>query len=151
MSDLLAILVIAALWLLLFLLAVAESSLNGMSRSRANALAEEKVDGASALARGLEDRGLLLAPILALALASQLSVGALVGLVVSRRFGAGWVPVGILVALLVMFVATEAVPKSWALRNIDRAAIRSARASTCLLYTSPSPRDATLSRMPSSA
>ena len=137
MSDLIAVLIIAGLWVLLFLLAVAESSLNGMSRSRAEALAEEKVEGASALARGLEDRSLLLAPILALALASQLCVGALVGLVVSRRFGAGWVPVGIVIALLIMFVLTEAVPKSWALRNIDRAAIRSARASTALVRVPP--------------
>ena len=30
-------------------------------------------------------------------------------------------------------------------------AIKSARINNCLLYTSPSPRDATLSRMPSSA
>ena len=34
---------------------------------------------------------------------------------------------------------------------IDRAAMRAGKGSSCLLYTSPSPRDATLSRMPSSA
>ena len=33
----------------------------------------------------------------------------------------------------------------------DWAGDRATRKSTCLLYTSPSPRDATLSRMPSSA
>ena len=35
--------------------------------------------------------------------------------------------------------------------NIDRAVKRGAGLETCLLYTSPSPRDRTRSRMPSSA
>ena len=137
MSDVAAILVIAGLLVFLSVLAVAESALNGMSRTRAEALAEEKVRGARRLVEGLEDRGLLLAPILALALAAQLSVGALIALVVSRRFGAGWVPVGIVVALLIMFVITESVPKSWAIRNIDRAAITSAAASGSILRIAP--------------
>ena len=34
---------------------------------------------------------------------------------------------------------------------MDSIGLESARSCTCLLYTSPSPRDATLSRMPSSA
>jgi len=137
MSDFVALIVIGALLGLLFVLAVAESSLNGMSRSRANALVEDKVAGAEVLVKGLQDRGLLLAPVLALALAAQLSVGAMVALVVGQRFGNGWIPVGLLVALLVMFVITESVPKSWALRNIDRAAIRSAAASNAILRIPP--------------
>ena len=36
-------------------------------------------------------------------------------------------------------------------RSYLRAALRALLCSSCLLYTSPSPRDATLSRMPSSA
>ena len=36
-------------------------------------------------------------------------------------------------------------------RSVDRSHPDHARGSDCLLYTSPSPRDATLSRMPSSA
>ena len=36
-------------------------------------------------------------------------------------------------------------------RPQDLGSVSDARAHTCLLYTSPSPRDATLSRMPSSA
>ena len=37
------------------------------------------------------------------------------------------------------------------IRNIFHASLNSANLQICLLYTSPSPRDATLSRMPSSA
>ena len=36
-------------------------------------------------------------------------------------------------------------------KKASKRACKLARQSTCLLYTSPSPRDATLSRMPSSA
>ena len=36
-------------------------------------------------------------------------------------------------------------------RQVEAAAVRAAAASTCLLYTSPSPRDQRGSRMPSSA
>ena len=41
--------------------------------------------------------------------------------------------------------------ESQAERDNEEAAIEAARDGVCLLYTSPSPRDATLSRMPSSA
>ena len=137
MSELTAVLVIVVIWSALFVLAVAESALNGMTRSRANALLEDGVDGADRLVAGLQDRALLLAPILALALGAQLSVGAIVAWAVDSAFGAAWIPVGILVALFVMFVITEAVPKVWALANIDRAAITSAKASAAILAIPP--------------
>ena len=40
--------------------------------------------------------------------------------------------------------------QAWAVEDVD-AIIRHEHSNICLLYTSPSPRDATLSRMPSSA
>ena len=137
MSTLLAIIIVLVLWGLLFVLSIAESSLIGMTRSRAEALAEEQVPGADKLVAALADRGKLLAPFLALALAAQLSVGAIVGVVVSRTYGTGWIPVGLLVTFLVMFVITEAVPKFWARGNIDRAAIKSASASSKILRIPP--------------
>ena len=74
MSTVIAIIIVLVLWGLLFVLAIAESSLIGMTRSRAEALAEEQVPGADKLVAALADRGKLLAPFLALALAAQLSV-----------------------------------------------------------------------------
>ena len=44
----------------------------------------------------------------------------------------------------------EELEFSWALRTLSTLPVNG-NASSCLLYTSPSPRDATLSRMPSSA
>ena len=43
----------------------------------------------------------------------------------------------------------QAVPEQQPLSSLEDA--QAAKAKICLLYTSPSPRDATLSRMPSSA
>ena len=73
MSTLVAVIVVLALWALLFVLAIAEASLIGMTRSRANALAEEEVPGADQLVLALEDRGFFLGPIFALTLAAPVS------------------------------------------------------------------------------
>src|SRR5664279_1984576 len=45
----------------------------------------------------------------------------------------------------------EAVARAMGLTVLDGRAVAGERASACLLYTSPSPRDGLLSRMPSSA
>lgn len=137
MSYLVAVVLVGALLFALVFLAVAESALLGMSRARANALAEDGVPGAERLVAGLEDRTTLVAPILALALACQLGLGAVVAIVVGDRLGNGWVPVGLVVALFAMFILTESVPKSWARGNIDRAAIAAARAALLLSRTPP--------------
>ena len=47
-----------------------------------------------------------------------------------------------------LFEVTDGI---WQVRGYDLSNITFIRGDTCLLYTSPSPRDATLSRMPSSA
>ena len=49
-----------------------------------------------------------------------------------------------------MYVGTDVSPDfyGWVFPKYDHVAVGTG---TCLLYTSPSPRDATLSRMPSSA
>ena len=54
----------------------------------------------------------------------------------------------ILMALYIMFVRPNGVEGTWAFFNLI---FITHLLVTCLLYTSPSPRDATLSRMPSSA
>ncbi len=137
MSDLFAILVGLVLIVVLIGLAAAESALNGMSRTRAEALEEDGVVGAAALVQDLHDRRRALAPILALSLGAQLTLGALVALVVQRRFGSAWIPVGLVGLLLVMFVITESVPKTWAMRNIDRVAPAAARFSRMVRAVPP--------------
>ena len=129
MSDVVSLFVGLGLIAILIGLAAAESALNGISRSRAEALVEDDVGGASELVAGLADRGRLLAPILAVSLTAQLTLGAIVAIVVERRFGIGWVPVGIAVLVVIMVVIAESVPKTWAMQNIDRVAPSAARIS----------------------
>lgn len=129
MSYLVAAIVSPVLILLLIGLAAAESALNGMSRSRAEALEEDDVPGAAELVVDLADRRRALAPILAMSLGAQLTLGAIAAIVVERRFGGAWIPVGLLVLVCAMFVITESVPKTWAMRNIDRVAPAAARVS----------------------
>ena len=55
-------------------------------------------------------------------------------------------------AMAAVQAASKAAANSYHRRHNSPAAEKAAtKADTCLLYTSPSPRDATLSRMPSSA
>ena len=137
MSDPVAILVCLVLIGLLVVLAAAESALNGISLSRAEALVEDDVSGAPKLVAGLADRGRLLSPILVLSLGSQLALGSIVALLVERRWGSEWVPLGIVILLFSMFVIAESVPKTWALRNIDRAAPMAALLSRTLMMIPP--------------
>lgn len=137
MSELLSVLIGLVLIAMLIGLAIAESALNGISRSRAEALEEDDVPGAARLVEGLSDRRGLIAPILALSLGCQLALGAIVSIVISDRFGAGWIPVALLVLLGVMLIVTESVPKAWAQRNIDRAAPRAASLSRLVLAIAP--------------
>jgi len=136
-TDLVSLLVGIVLISFLVILASAESALNGISRSRAEALVEDDVPGAAKLVAGLADRGRLLAPILVLSLGAQLSLGAIVAVVVDRRWGGGWVPLGIVILLFSMFVIAESVPKIWGLRNIDWAAPMAATLSRALMMIPP--------------
>ena len=58
--------------------------------------------------------------------------------------------IDIVFLLVIFFVVTSKVGDSQFL-SLDLPKTESFNYKTCLLYTSPSPRDATLSRMPSSA
>ena len=66
----------------------------------------------------------------------------------SNRWGSIWLLIGVALLLYVLWgPILEAGRRNATLRRYPSAALFDG----CLLYTSPSPRDATLSRMPSSA
>ena len=66
------------------------------------------------------------------------------------KFAVGFCPTALAVLILFAFGICEAGAQSGTQGEQVQNPVP-AQSATCLLYTSPSPRDATLSRMPSSA
>ncbi len=108
------------------LLALAETSLTRTSRAKARELVDGGHHGARALQRLVEDPEGFLAPVLLLVLLSQLVAATLVGVVAAHLFGAWGVAAATAFEVVVIFVFGEAVPKQWAVRHADRAALLAA-------------------------
>jgi CBS domain containing-hemolysin-like protein len=104
-------------------LAMAETSLTHLPRSKARALEEERRRGGASLARLLEHREQVLNPVLLLVLVCHLSAATILGVLAQSHYG----PVGIAVATallaVVIFVFAEAAPKTWALQHPERSAL----------------------------
>jgi CBS domain containing-hemolysin-like protein len=104
-------------------LALAETSLVRTSKMRAHSLREDGHSGSRRLVKLVDDPQAFLNPVLLMVLVCQLVAATLVGVLASKWFG----PLGILIAtiaqVVVVFVVFEAVPKNWAVRHTDRAAL----------------------------
>ena len=104
-------------------LALAETSLVRTSKVRAHTLREDKKAGARRLEKLVDDPQAFLNPVLLMVLVCQLVAATLVGVLASRWFG----PLGIVLAtiaqVVIVFVVFEAMPKNWAVRHTDRAAL----------------------------
>ncbi len=124
--DGILIVVIAVLLVGSGVLAMAETSLVRTNRIKAKSLVDERRHGARQLARLVENPSNFLNPILLLVLICQLVSATLVGIVAAHLFGSLGVLLGIVFEVVVIFVFFEAVPKNWAVRNADRAALISA-------------------------
>ncbi|MGH9184595.1 MAG: hemolysin family protein [Acidimicrobiales bacterium] len=105
-------------------LALAETALTNLSRARAATLQEEGRRGAGILVRLLERRERVLNPVLLLLLTCHLGAATIVAVVVDDRFGLDGVAVAFAVELTVIFVAAVAAPKTYALLETDRSALR---------------------------
>ncbi len=120
------------------LLALAETGLVRTSKARARALVEQRRRGAKSLLRLVEDpEQQFLAPVLLLVLICQLVSATLVGLVANRLFGTLGVVVGLAFEVVFIFVLAEAVPKQWAVREADRAALLTAPLVSTLVALPP--------------
>ena len=93
------------------------------SRSRARALVEQGRRGAKSLAKLVESPEKFLTPVLLLVLICQLVSASLVSVEASRLFGALGVVVALVLQVVIIFVFAEAIPKQWAVRHSDRAAL----------------------------
>ena len=78
------------------------------------------------LAGMLDDRVRSLAVVQLVVLASRLSAGAVLAVVVAERSGVGWAVVSVAVMVLVGAVLADAMPRVVALRALDRVVLRSA-------------------------
>ena len=119
------------------ILSLAETGLTRTSRARAKALEDAGQRGARSLRRLVEEPETFLAPILLLVLLCQLVAATLVGVIAAQVFG----PLGVAIAtafeVVVIFVFSEAVPKQWAVRHSDRAALLAAPLVTTLVRFPP--------------
>jgi CBS domain containing-hemolysin-like protein len=127
---------LAVLALVLFaaVLAMAETALTHLGRARAAAIEEELAavegDGTPHRRRGstlpelLEHRDEVLNPVLLLLLVCHLGLATVVAVVAYQHAGVPGVGVALIVEIAVLFVLTEAMPKTYALQHTGAAATR---------------------------
>jgi|GEM_PF-11726 len=107
-------------------LALAETSLVRTSKARARSLHESKKRGSKSLYRLADHPERFLSPILLLVLICQLVSATLLGIIAENLFGAVGVVLATLLEIVFVFILAEAIPKHWAVRNPDKAALFSA-------------------------
>ncbi len=132
-EDVILLLVVVVLLVVSAVLALAETSLVRTNRAKALGLAEEGRRGSRPLVRLVENPQGFLNPVLLVVLVCQLVVATLVGILAARWFGAWGVAIAVVFEIVVIFVLAEAVPKNWAVRNPERAALFSAPLVTALV------------------
>lgn len=126
-ADTLIVVVIVVLLAIQAFLALAETSLTRMSRSRAIAHEENGRRGSKRLRQLVDHPASFLNSLFLVILVCQTVQTALVTIEAERLFGAAGVVVGLLFNIVLVFVVTEAMPKTWAVQHTDDAALRSAR------------------------
>jgi putative hemolysin len=107
-------------------LAMAETALTRTNRVKALTMAEEKRRGANALVSLVDHPERFLNPVLFLLLLCHLVAATLVGVVAERVFGALGVAIATAFEVVVIFLAAESIPKTYAVQHPDRAALLTA-------------------------
>lgn len=125
--DAVIIIVILVLLAIQAFLALAETSLTRMSRNRAVAHDESGRRGAKRLLQLVEDPASFLNSLLLVVLICQTVQTALITIEAERLFGAAGVVIALVINIVLVFVLSEAAPKTWAIQHTDDAALRSAR------------------------
>jgi putative hemolysin len=105
------------------LLAAAETAITNVPRAKALALREDGKRGASSLLRMLAHRERYLNPILLLILLCHLTTAAVIALVAESYVGPLGIALSVVIAGVIVYVAAEAAPKTFALQHPDRTAL----------------------------
>jgi CBS domain containing-hemolysin-like protein len=125
-EDVILLVVVVILIALTAILALSETALTRTSKVKAQALVEEKRRGAVTLLHLVERIDTVL-PVVLFALAVCTLVAAtLVGVVAAHTFGAWGVVIATAFEVVVIFVAAELMPKTWAVQHSERAALAAA-------------------------
>lgn len=125
-TDIAILAVVVLMTLTAAVLALAETSITRMTRSRAAALAQSNPRAGGRVQRIVDNIERDLNSIYLSVNIVQTVQAALVGVLASSLFGALGVAIGIVVNVVVLFVVAEAAPKTWALQHTDRAAMLTA-------------------------
>jgi putative hemolysin len=129
---------IAVLLVALSGLAVAETSLNRISPVKARSIHDTQATVSSAALLGLVSRPEgFINPVLVATTSCQTAQAFLTSLLAARLFGAIGVAVGFVINVVVFFVLTEALPKTWAIMSSERAALAVARPVALLVAIPP--------------
>ena len=121
------IVAIVVLLVLAAFLALAETGLTRMSRAKALGLdGDGPAQRGGARASSSLDPEEFLNPLLLVVLIIQTVQTALTTLVAERLFGGAGVAVGLFVNVVLVFVLSEAAPKTWAVQHTDRSALATA-------------------------
>jgi CBS domain containing-hemolysin-like protein len=130
-TDAWLLVAVGVLLVLAALLAVAEAALARVTRPRAedlaDVLAEERRPGADALVEILTRPERFVPTVVFLRLACLLVQATLVGIVADRALGVAGMVLATAVDLVIVFVAAETAPKTWAVLDPERAALAVAR------------------------
>ncbi len=121
--DLPLLIALAIMFVLSVFLAAAETALLRMAPVRVEAMAADGVRGAKRLKFLVEHLPEVLNAILLAALLTQISAGSISGVLASRWFGTMGVTIASMVLGVVLFIYSEAIPKTYAVRHADRVAL----------------------------
>jgi CBS domain containing-hemolysin-like protein len=126
-AEMVMISVIVVLFFGVTFLALSETALTRMTRSKAQALADEGRPGSKRLLWLIAHPERFLNPVLLMVLMCQLVMASLLGILANRWFGGWGVAVATFINVVVVFVFAEAAPKTWAIQNPERSALVAAR------------------------
>ena len=124
--DVVIIISIFVLLVVQAFLALAETALTRMGRNRAHGHLEAGHRGSKRLMELVEDPARFLNSLLLVVLICQTVQTALTTLIAERLFGAAGVVVALVLNVALVFVLSEAAPKTWAVQHPDAAALRAA-------------------------
>jgi putative hemolysin len=123
-TDWILLVIVVVLFVASIFLAMAETAFTRMSRIRALSMAEEGNRRAEHLAAMLEHPERTLNALLLLVLVTQLTSATLLGVLLEGVAGTLGVVVGIVLQIVLFFVVGEVAPKTYAVQNTERAAMR---------------------------